>query len=224
MNIFLDLLPMILGTALAPAWIIVVLLILRSANGLLKAIAFVVGTTLVRLLQGIVFGYILNQSAAAEAEANGSSPVVSVLMMVLGLLLLISAVKKLIKEDDPDAPPPKWMNRFEQATVPDLLRMGVILTLVAPKLWVFTLSALGVIRGADLSLFEALKTYMVYMLLAEALIILPLLICAIVPRQSARLLQDASDWLMKYNGPITLAVSLIFGCLFLWKGISGLVV
>jgi len=55
MDLFFDLLPMILGTALAPAWLIIVLLILRNQNGLMKAIAFVIGTTAVRLLQGIIF-------------------------------------------------------------------------------------------------------------------------------------------------------------------------
>jgi hypothetical protein len=57
---------------------------------------------------------------------------------------------------------------------------------------------------------------------AESLLIVPLLIYAIAPRQSAGLLQTATNWLETYNRPITIAVSLIFGCFFLWKGISGL--
>lgn len=220
MNLFLDLLPMILGTALAPAWIIIVLLILRSPNGLVKAIAFVVGTTIVRLLQGIVFGSILR--SAKLGEGNSSFIAVSMLLLVLGIFLLISAVKKLMNEDDPDAPPPKWMSTFEQATVFSLLGMGALTTLIAPKLWVFTLSALGVIRGENLEPWNEFKIFLLYILAAEILLILPLLLYIAMPRQSAQMLHSVSKWLVKYNKQITVVASLVFGFLFLWKGLSGL--
>lgn len=216
-----DLVPMILGSALAPIWIIIVLLILPSRNGLLKACAFVAGTTVIRLLQGLIFGYILGPSAV-EGDPPGSSPVVSVLLMVLGILLLIAAIKKLINQEDPDAPPPKWMTGLDQATAPALFGLGAMFTLIAPKLWVFTLSAIGVILSANLSSSQALKTFLLYLLVAEALMILPLLLHAMVPRQSASLLESASNWLMRYNNQITLIASLVFGSLFLWKGVSGL--
>lgn len=221
MNLFFDLLPMILGTALAPAWIIIVLLILRSQNGLVKAIAFVTGTTIVRLLQGIIFGYLLRNAEGFE-DANGPSQAVSVLLAVLGILLLVSAGKKLMNESDPDAPPPKWMSTFDRASTLTLVGMGALCTLVAPKLWVFTLSALGTIRGVGLSPLDEFKTFFLYVLAAEALLILPLLLCGIAPRQSRKILQSVSDWLTKYTKQITVVVSLVFGVLFLWKGVSGL--
>lgn len=220
MTIVVDLLPMILGTVLAPVWIIIVLLILRSPNGLVKAIAFIAGVTVVRLAQGFLFRYVIG--AKATESANGASPIMSTLMMVLGILLLISAIKTLMKEADPDAPPPKWMSMFDQATVVKLFGLGILFTLIAPKLWVFTLSALGVIHGANLSPADQVQAFLIYVLGAQSLLILPLLIYAIVPRQSASLLNSASDWLTKYNRQITLVVSIVFGVLFLWKGISGL--
>lgn len=187
----------------------------------MKAIAFVAGTTIVRLLQGIVFGFIL-RNAAAVGGADGPSPVVSVLLSVLGILLLISAVKKLMNQDDPDAPPPKWLTAFDRATAFVLLGMGALATLIAPKLWVFTLSALGIVRGANLEPWDEFKIFLLYILAAEVLLILPLLLYAIAPRQSATMLNVASDWLMKYNKQITVVASLVFGILFLWKGLSGL--
>lgn len=222
MTIFFDLLPMILGTALAPAWLILILLILQSHNGLVKAIAFVVGTTLVRLLQGVIFGYLFSSSSAVEGDANASTPVVSTLLMVVGILLLISALKKLLHEPDPDAPPPKWISRIENFTMLQMLSLGAIVTLVAPKLWVFTLSAIGVIVEANLSSSQSLTTFLLYLIGSELLLLLPLLVYAIIPSQSVSLLQAASAWLNRYNSQITLTVSLIFGCLFFWKGVSGL--
>lgn len=221
MNLFLELLPMMIGTALAPAWIIVVLVILRSPNGFVKAIAFVAGTTIMRMFQGIVFGSILRNSEAVRGGDN-SALIVSVLLSVLGILLLIAAVKKLMNENDPDAPPSKWMTTFDRASAFVLLSMGVLATLIAPKLWVFTLSALGVIRGANLEPWDEFKLFLLYVLAAEVLLILPLLIYAVMPQQSAQVIHSASSWLMKHNKPITVTASLIFGIFFLAKGLSGL--
>lgn len=222
-NILPSLLPMILGTALAPIWIILVLLMLRSRNGLLKAFAFIAGATTLRLLQGVLFGYVLGASPAAEGQATGPSPVVSTLLLVVGILLLIAAIKTLRREPDPDAPPPKWMTMIDSATPLKTFGLGMMFTLVAAKLWVFTLSAIGVIREAKFgNPADNITAFLVYVLGAESLLILPLLIYAIAPRQSASLLGAATDWLERYNRPITIAVSLIFGTFFVWKGISGL--
>lgn len=222
MTLFFDLLPMMVGAALAPLWLIAVLLILQSHNGLVKAIAFVSGVTLVRLLQGIVFGYILGNAAALEGS-TGPRLVVSVLLMVLGLLLLISALKTLINAPDPDAPTPQWMKTLDRASAPKLLGMGMLFTLVAPKLWVFTLSALGIIQGSALTTnLGKFTAFLGYIVGAQSLLVLPMLVCAVAPRQSRRLLRSASDWMNAHHRQITLVVSLVFGVLFLWKGCSGL--
>jgi hypothetical protein len=214
---------MILGTALAPIWIILVLLMLRSRNGLLKAIAFVAGATTVRLVQGVLFGYVLGAAKAAEGESGGPSPVVSTLLLVVGILLLIAAIKTLRQEDDPDAPPPKWMKIVDSATPLQTFGLGAMFTLIAAKFWVFTLSAIGVIRESDFSRpSENFTAFLIYILGAELLLILPVLIYMIAPRRSASLLRSATDWLERYNRPITLTVSSLFGCFFLWKGIAGL--
>lgn len=222
-NTFLNLLPMILGAALAPIWVILVLLMLRSPHGLVKAIAFVAGATTVRLVQGVLFGYVLGASPAAETEASGPSPVVATLLLVVGILLLITAIKSLRQEEDPDAPPPKWMTMIDSATPLKTFGLGAIFTLVAAKLWVFTLSAIGQIKDANLgSPSGDVIAFLLYVLGAEALLILPLLVYGVAPRQSASLLGGVTNWLERYNRPITIAVSSIFGVLFLWKGLAGL--
>ena len=65
-NVLVSLLPLILGAAVVPIWIIMVLFLLRSEGGLLKAAAFAAGAIIVRLVQGILFGYVFG----AAAEAN----------------------------------------------------------------------------------------------------------------------------------------------------------
>lgn len=217
-SLLLDLLPLMLGAALAPLWLIILLLILQSRRGLVKATAFVAGITLVRLLQGWLFGYVLGQ-ASVLAESNVPRLIMAMLLMALGLMLLISALKSLVNAPDPDAPPPKLFQQIDQAKPLKLLGIGIMLTSIAPKFWVFTLAALGIIREANLDSFAAaLIAYGIYILGAQALLLLPLLLYALVPGPASGLLRALNEWLTSNQRVIGLVVSLLFGTLFFWKG------
>jgi hypothetical protein len=213
---------MILGSALVPIWVILMLLILRSPNGVLKGSAFVAGATLVRALQGIAFGYLFGASDTVGDASTGPSPVIGALLLVLGILLLVTAFKTYRNEPDPDAPPPKWMTMMDGASTIKIFGLGAILTIAAAKMWVFTISAIGTIKDAALGNAGGITAFVIYILAAESLLLLPLLMCILAPQRSQNLLKQASDWLEAYNRPITIAVSLIFGSLFTWKGIATL--
>lgn len=221
-SVLVQLVPMILGAMLAPIWVIIVLLLLASPSGLLKATAFVLGMTLTRLVQGAIFGALFASSPYTDAENGGPTPVVSTLLLVVGILLLTTCYRKWRKEEDPDAPPPQWMQTIEQATPLKALGLGAGLIGVAMKLWVFTLSALGVISAAELGQPGSTVAYLLYILLAQLLLILPILAAAVAPQASKATLQRMVDWLTRYNRPITIAVTLIFGLYFTWDGAKGL--
>jgi hypothetical protein len=59
-------------------------------------------------------------------------------------------------------------------------------------------------------------------LLAQILLLLPILIKLVLPRQSKNLLASISSWLTQYNRTIVIVVSLVFGLIFLYKGLTGL--
>jgi hypothetical protein len=219
--VFVELLPLILGAALAPFWIIITLLLLASPRGLAKAAAFIGGVTLTRLLQGVIFGFVMGMSPEVADESGGPSPVVSTLLLLAGIFLLITSYRSWRKEDDPDAPP-KWMQTVDRVSPVRALGLGVMLTGIAVKQWVFTLSALGVISAAKLDQSGGILAYLLYTFFAQLLLIAPTIASAFAPRASAAMLKRMSDWLIRYNRPITIAVSLLFGVYFTWQGISGL--
>lgn len=222
-SMIVALLPYILGSALVPLQIIIGLLLLQSPNqGLLKGIAYVGGMTLTRLLQGAAFGLFLGESVAASAGAGGKGPVVATLLLVLGILLLVTAYKKWRKQPDPDEPPPKWLTAIDSATPWQALGIGLTLPLIAIKLWVFTLSALATIATAQLGLQQGAIAYLIFILLAQSLLLLPLALRLVMPQQSKAILDRASAWLTAHNRPIVIGVSLVFGLLFLQSGLSGL--
>jgi hypothetical protein len=195
---------------------------LAGPGGLTKATAFVLGMTLTRLAQGVIFGALLTSSPAAEADNGGNSPFVSTLLLLVGILLLVAAVRKWRKEEDPDEPPPKWMQSIEQTGPLKALGIGALLVAIGPKLWVFTLSALGIISAAGLGLAGAVAAFVGYIILAQSLLIAAILAYAVAPQAAGSILGRATGWLTTYNRPISIAVALIFGVYFAWNGAMGL--
>lgn len=217
--VLVSLLPFIIGSALVPLQIIIVILLLKSEKrGPAKAIAFVTGMTLARLVQGVLFGFVFTEGE----EAGGSAWIKSTLLLVLGILLLITAYKKWVTEPDPDAPPPKWLTTMDTVTPGKALVFGAGLIFIAAKLWVFTLGALSVITDAGLGQPDSSIAYLLYILLAQSLLIIPILIRLIVPAKAVNLLGTFGDWLDAHNTTIVIAVSLVFGLLFLYQGLTGL--
>ncbi len=213
-----SLLPYIIGSALVPLQIIVLILLLTGERqGPLKAILFVLGMTMARLAQGVAFGFLLTGGAA---DAPGAGRFKAALLIVLGIFLLITAYKKWAKEPDPDAPPPKWLTMLDSVTPLRAFLFGVGFILIAIKLWVFTLGAITTIGEAQLGRGPSTVAFLWYVLLAQLLLILPILIRLLLPKQAAGWLRAFGDWLEKYNGPIVMVVSLVFGLFFLYRGLS----
>ena len=144
----------------------------------------------------------------------------AVALTVLGVLLLITAYKKWAKEPDPDAPPPKWLAMIESVTPLKALLLGVGFVLIAPKLWVFILGAISAIGEAQLGQPASTRAFLLFILLAQSLLLIPILIRLLIPQRARSLLASLADWMRRYNDPIVIAISLVFGALFLYQGLS----
>ena len=177
--------------------------------------------TTMRLLQGLVFGLVLTDSAASSA--GGKSPVVLTLLLVLGILLLISAYRVWRKEGDPDAPPPRWLTMVDGITTAKAFGLGFGMLLIGAKFWVFTLGAIGVIVQAQLGQPSSAVAYLLFVVLAQALLLLSLGIRILLPERSKSILEQFSQWMTRNNRPIMIGVSLVFGLVFLYQGVSGLI-
>lgn len=220
-DVFVTLLPVIAGATLVPVYPIVVLLLLQSQRGLGKAIAFVAGAVAVRLVQGILFGFVFG--AAAEAYPDGGSEVIaSTLLLIIGILLLIGAYKKWRKEADPDEPTPQWMATISGLSGLRAVGTGALFLAVSVKQWVFTLAAIDVIQGAGLGTTTSIAAYLLYTVATQVLVLLPILLVAVAPQRSAQTLTAAQSWLERNNRVILVTASLVFGVWFFYKGISGL--
>ncbi len=218
--VLLELLPLIVAAAVLPVWIIIALFLVRGKGGILKASAFVAGATFVRLLQGVLFGLVLGDGGASDPEESGA--IAATLLLIVGIVMLIAAFKKWRKEEDPDAPPPKWMSTLNGLSAPKAFGAGAVLMTVAVKQWVFTLSALAIIGAGQVEMFTGVLLFAIFTVAALSLIVTPIIISAVAPKQAAKWLDAMQGFLERHNRVITIAVSLIFGVWFVWKGVTGL--
>lgn len=217
-SVLVQLLPLVIGSMAMPTWILLVLFLLRHKKGLIEAVAFVSGVTVVRLAQGVIFGAVLGGTEVAHGR-SAPGTVVSTLLLVAGILMWAAALKQIWQEDDPESPLPSWMTMISALTPLRALGLGALLVVTSSRAWLFTLAALGVIGQAELGPAPSILIFLLYVLGAESLLVAPVLVSM---RSSARF-DAGAQWIERHNRPIVIGVSLVVGGFFVWRGIIGLI-
>ena len=217
-SVLVQLLPLVIGSMAMPTWVLLVLFLLRNRKGFVEAAAFVCGVTIVRLVQGVIFGTVLAGTKVAHGR-SAPGTAVSTLLLVTGILMWAAALKQIWQEDDPESPLPSWMTMISALTPLRALGLGALLAVTSSRAWLFTLAALGVIGQAELGLAPSAVIFLLYVLGAESLLVAPIF----VSMRSSAWFDAGAQWLERHNRPIVIAVSLVVGGFFLWRGIIGLI-
>jgi len=214
-----NLVPLVVASAVVPSPFVVTILLLRTSARV--AGAWVAGMTVVRLLQGLLFGVILSDATAAETPA-GRETVFSAVLLVLSVTLFVTAAKQLLGGDDPDAPPPRWMAAVESVGAGKAFALGAGLVAINAKLWVFTLGAIAAIEEAHEGRHAGVVSYLAFVALVLAPQLAALAFALAVPARARRALDRIAEWLRRHNRTIVIAISLVFGTWFLVKALRGL--
>jgi hypothetical protein len=186
-----------------------------------KAVAFVSGGVIMRLLQGVLFSLVIGVACQVNSEP-GPKLIVSTLLLIVGLLLLVTALKQWRKQDDPDAPTPQWMTAISGCSALKAVGAGALFPIVAVKQWVFTLSAIGVVGEAELSGKARVGFYLLFVLATQTPALGPIIAYAVAPHRTDKPLRVIRAWLERNNRAIVIVMSLTFGAWFLFKGVTGL--
>lgn len=217
-SLLIQLLPLILGAMMMPTSIMLVLSLLSSVHGRVGATAFVGGATVVRLLQGIIFGFII-VTYIARQTSRLETLIISILLLVSGLLMWATAMQQLFAKDESGALIGRWMSLLTVLTPTRAFGLGALLVVTSPRSWLFLLSALGLIGQAELNPPQSIAAYLVYVLGADLLLIAPILIVLWAPEKFDRF----SDWLRRNDRKASIVVSALVGGFFLWFGASHLI-
>ena len=220
-DLWLNLVPLVLGSAVVPAPLVVTPLLLRSS--VRTAGAWVAGMAVARLLQGALFGLVLSDASTPATETPaGRTALVSGMLLVLGVALYVAAAQQLLGGDDPDTPPPRWMAMVESVRPGRAFLLGAGFVGISAKLWVFTLGALAAVEEAHVGTRAAVATYLAFVALALAPQLAALAFTLVAPGRARRLLERVAGRLQRDNRLIVIALGLVFGTWFLVKALRGL--
>lgn len=214
-----SLIPLILGSALEPIEIAITITLLGTPSRLRAAGAWIAGHAGTRLLQGLVFGTILHWGARTADPAHSRHWIVSTVLLVVALVFLITAARELFSDEDPNAPPPKWMSALTSASPTKAFFIGAGVMAVSVKAWVFTLAAIGVIGDSGSGHVTNVVTYVAFVALAASGNLLVVGAAALLPGRSRSLLDRTLRWFQDHDRPIMIVVGLVFG---IWFGIKAL--
>ncbi len=219
-SLWATLAPFVIAAALMPIELVITLALLGTPGRVRTATAATVGTVAVRLLQGLVFGAILHWGRR-DNTAGGHGWLVSAVLLVVAVVLLTTAIRELLGGDDPDDPPPKWMAALSTMTPGKALLLGGATVLISVKMWVFTFAAISAIGNAGMARSTNFATYIAFVLLGVSTHLAIIAAAAFFPRRSASFLDGSLHWLQDHNRVIMIALGLIFGGWFLYKGLHG---
>lgn len=208
--------PLILASAVLPAQTIFTLILVRSS--IRSAFAWVAGMTTVRLIQGVLFGFVLQ---ASERQEGPDSPryFVGVFLLLLAALLYVKALREALGTEDEDAPPPKWLAMASSMTPRVAFGAGAGFMTISVKYLVFMLGAISAIIEAPIGVPLAVLTFLVFVLLAQCVPVTILALAVSSSSRSAAIVEGFSAWLRLKQRAITIVFGLVFGTWFLLKAL-----
>ncbi|MCA9996192.1 MAG: GAP family protein [Anaerolineales bacterium] len=221
-SVFLQSLALASVGLIAPGSITLVILLLMSDHGWRNGVAFASGYIVMYSLIGAVM-LLLGGNWAANGPTE-QSLTTSFILLGLGIVLLAVSIRNWRKQ--PSVPQKEEPSRFaklvDSITPLKAFGLAVIVSVVNVKNLTIFLSAVSVLLLSDLLLATQLTMLVPLVLLFCTSVITPVAIYLFFPDRASDYLNRIKDTISRYSRPLGITVTLILGCLFLYRGISGL--
>ena len=218
--VLLKMLPFALGT-IAPTMIGLVVIFLTGTRGVVKSCAFILGKYIFYVLWGLISLGLVDY--LSSPRLNGFRGVSESFFLIVGLLLLILAVRNFFMEDDPDAPPPKFMTILAKLGPVKLFGLGTAISIIQPRFIIFVLVGASIIAEAKLSATENIISLLVLALLMVWAMFIPLIVFLVMGEHGADAMKSMRMWLVHNQRMINVVAMGIFGIIMLLLGLDGII-
>ena len=215
-----DVLPLAVAIAIFPVPIIAVVLLLASDRGRTKGAAFVLAWAVGLVAVGALALWLAD---AADANHDGESATwANVLLLALGVLLLAYALKQWRgRPRAGESPTPAWMRTVDEFTVVKTVGTGFALTALNPKNILLTVAAAAEIAEVGLSASKEVGVLAVFVLVASAGVLSPLVLALALGDRSREPLDGVRRWMARNNSVIMTVLFLLIGAKLVGDALSG---
>jgi len=218
-NLLLQFIPLALA-AIAPVMILAIIMLLSAKGGLPKALSFILGRIIAYTIWGVL---LLGLNDKLSDTGSGEASVASlVIKSLLGVLLLVQAIRTYVGEDDPDAPPPKWMAALDKASPIALFGIALLLSVIQLRFVLLMMAGTSSIADAALSSGQAVVALAFLVVAVIWPQLLPILVYLVMGKKAQALLTSMNVWLTRNQRMVNVIVLGLFGVVLLASGLSGL--
>jgi hypothetical protein len=200
------------------------LVVLGSRGGPGHALAFAVGVVLGQALV-VALAYLLgNATMPVGHQAHETAR--AVLELAFGVALIV--IGAIVWFRPPRSAPPKSdsrtkavLDRLAHLNLPALVGAGVALAL-GPKRLALTLLATATIAGGNLGTAEAFSLSAFYVVVATALVTIPVVVAILFGVRAAAWMTEVEHWLSTHKRPLTFYPVTILGLVVIADAVLGL--
>ncbi len=215
-----EILPVAVGIAISPIPIIAAILMLLSPRAKTTGIGFLIGW-----LFGIalaVTAFTLLSSVLPEDDPDAAKPITAVVQLVLGLGLLLLALRQWRSRPAPGVEPdlPPWMSAIDTMTPLRAFLLALVLAAVNPKNLLLGAAAGLTIGGATLDAGATAASIAIFVLVAGASVLLPVVSYLVASKAMAGPLESLRRWLVHNNSTVMAVLLLVLGAVLIGKAIG----
>jgi len=210
------------GGLLSPIPVALVILLLGTERGVLKASAFFLGHVGAYTLLGVLI-LLVGRSLGPSTGDGWMSYVGPLVLLALGLLLLVTGIRKARQPKPTEPTTPAWMASLDAMSTQQALRFGGIMVIINPKNMGIFFSAVALLAEGNLTAVEAASWLALIVTLFCVVVGAPIALCVGLGARSTRWLAALRAWLERHDRALAISIMLSFGGLFIVRGISGLV-
>jgi threonine/homoserine/homoserine lactone efflux protein len=200
------------------------LVVLGSRGGRWNGLAFAVGVVLGQLLV-CALAYALG-TAALPVGHHAHDMARAVLELVLGVALLVGGgyvwAQPAARPPNPNSRSKVVLDRLAHLNLPSVFAAGAALAL-GPKRLGLTVLVTATISAADLPDAEAVALTLVYVVIATALVSVPVVLAIVFGRRAESWMHGVQTWLAAHKRPLTFYPLTVLGVLVTIDAIFALV-
>jgi len=218
-ELILSFIPLAVAATLQPPQVIALAFLLQTRRGSANGLAYILGMIVFRLLLGGIFWVLIsNVEKTVETRGGNFSLLVGTFIFSLGILMLVHALRRGFSAQGADEATVSWLDKLDNVTPFRAALVGVAFLALDPKDWLVDISVINLIAEADLFYMENVLAFLVYILMAQSLLLIPLILSLIFQ-------QKTQSGLTRFTGKrqeqaIEIIFALIFGLLFLKIGLG----
>lgn len=220
-ELILSLIPLAIAATLQPPQVIALVVLLQTKRGAVNGLAYIIGMIVFRLLLGGSFWVLIsNVEETVETKGGNFSLLVGTVFLVLGILMLVYALRRGFAPEGEDEAAASWLDKLQDVSSLRSALVGVAFLALDPKDWLMDISAINLIADADLSGSNSLLAFLAYILMAQSLLLIPLIFSFFLPHRTQSGLKGLTTWMKQQERAIEIIFASIFSLLFLYKGLE----